>query len=125
MKEEESQIPYIIAMLVPVIFTFYHFIKMYKTDSDWRSKNFTHNYEFSRDHLLEAYISLAAKIILLDRKNYREKIVYINKYFNRYFPETIYNFSDSLSFSFQNPVDEKTVASWINKHIRSKSKKLR
>lgn len=79
---------------------------------------------YSDDNLMEAYISLGARFILADRQDRREKIVYMNKYFNRYFPDAIYNFSSSLVDSFNEPVNIKVVGRWLNYNLPQKDRRL-
>ena len=68
---------------------------------------------YNNDNLLEAYICLGARMIQSDRKEAGKKVVYMNKYFNRYFPDANYDFSDSLSYSYRNPIKISSVSAWL------------
>jgi len=86
-------------------------------DRQWKSGLFPPKYKFTRDHLLEAYLALAALIIQMQQKEGRKKIVYVNEYFNRYFTENNYDFGDSLAFSFRYPVKIDSVTDWLKTHL--------
>ena len=86
-------------------------------DRLWKAGIFPEKYKFTRDHLLEAYLALAALIIQLQRTEAGKKIVFVNTYFNRYFPGSNYNFTDSLLYSFKHPIKLETVTHWIKMHL--------
>lgn len=115
-----------IAFFTPLILgiSYLIYLNVKNNNSKWAKGIFPDKLPFNRDNLLEAYICLGARIIQKDRRDSREKIAYLNNYFLKYFKENTYNFSDSLSWSFKNPVDPKTVAFWINRHVKDETKRI-
>lgn len=109
----------------PVVFSLIYLIygRGRKHDSRWEKGMFPENMKFNRDNLMEAYICLAALMIQKDRYNYSEKLLFLNSYFNKYFPNEIYNFGDSLSFSFKHPIKLKTISFWLKKHLKEPAKR--
>lgn len=93
-------------------------------DDKFQLGTFNGRLAFSRDHLMEAYICLGARIIRGDRKDSGEKIVYMNNYFQKHFPNSLYDFSDSLSHSLRYPVNLRTVSTWLKIHLPLKKDKL-
>lgn len=83
----------------------------------WKAGIFPKKYKFTEDHLLEAYLSLASRLIQLQKIRNREKIIFVNSYFNRHFPKSNYDFSDSLAFNFRHPIQPTSVAEWIKSHL--------
>jgi DnaJ like chaperone protein len=102
----------IIIILMPFVF----FIKS-KTKRYWESGIFPPNLEYNRKNLLEAYICLSANMILKDKNEPREKVVFIQKYFKSKFPFSYDEFSKSLSFAYQNSIETSSITNWITKHI--------
>ena len=98
---------------------FVFFIKS-KTKRFWESGIFPPNLEFNRKNLLEAYICLSANMILKDKNEPREKVLFIQKYFKTKFPFSYEDFSYSLSFAYQNSIDTSSITNWIIKHISNK-----
>lgn len=84
----------------------------------WRKGFFPPKLKPTEDNFLEAYLSLAAKLILLDYKSSKNKTQFINHYFNRYFKFANYNFGDSLLFSLQYPIKIESVTSWLKEHLK-------
>lgn len=83
----------------------------------WKKGIYPPKLKFSEDNLLEAYLSLGARMILLEYANSKGKSHYINEYFKRYFPKANYNFGDSLLFSMRHPIKVETVCDWLNEHL--------
>ena len=102
----------IIIILMPFVF----FIKS-KTKRYWESGIFPPNLEYNRKNLLEAYICLSANMILKDKNEPREKVIFIQKYFRAKFPFSYEEFSHSLSFAYQNSIETSSITNWITKHI--------
>lgn len=92
----------------------------YKTrhSRSWRKGIFPQGLKPTEDNYLEAYLALGAKLILLDYQESKEKIQFINQYFNRYFPAANYNFGDSLLFSLRYPIRTKTITDWMKMHLQ-------
>lgn len=79
----------------------------------WRKGIFPIDLKPSEDNLLEAYLALASRLMLLNPKSLKGKTQFINDYFNRYFKMANYNFGDSLVFSLKYPIQASTVTKWI------------
>lgn len=80
--------------------------------------------EYSADPLLEAYIDIGALMIRKDKSAYREKILYLNSYFSRNFPDSHYDFGRSFTDSLKNPISTKTLARRLNRKLPERSKRL-
>ncbi len=76
---------------------------------------------YTQDNLLEAYILLTAHILKSDRGSSKEKLHYIHKYFKKNFPDSYYNFRETLTEAYQNPIKIKSITSWIRAFMRSKA----
>jgi len=94
-----------------------------KHDNRWKKGIFPENLKFNRDNLMEAYICLAALMIQKDRYNYAEKLLFLNSYFNKHFPNETYDFGNSLTFSFKHPIQLKTISYWLKKHLKEPAKR--
>lgn len=94
-----------------------------KHDKRWKKGIFPENLKFNRDNLMEAYICLAALMIQKDRYNYSEKLLFLNSYFNKHFSNETYDFGNSLTFSFQHPIQLKTISFWLKKHLKETAKR--
>jgi len=111
---------------IPVAFAMFYFIYLAYSRGkirNWENGFFPPNLKFDRDNLMEAYICLAAFMIQKDTNKAGEKVVYMNQYFSRHFKDSFYNFSDSLTWSYKNPIKVSTVAFWLNKNIRDTGRK--
>ncbi len=83
----------------------------------WRKGIFPLSLKPTEDNFLEAYLSLGAKLILLDYQETKSKTQYINQYFRRYFTKANYNFGDSLMFSLKYPIQTRTITDWMKIHL--------
>lgn len=83
----------------------------------WRKGVFPQKLKPTEDNYLEAYLALGAKLILLDYQESKEKVQFINHYFNRYFTSANYNFGDSLLFSLKYPIRTHTITDWMKMHL--------
>lgn len=113
----------ICCIFLPLIAGISYLIYITRHHSDWEKGVFPENLKFNRDNLIEAYICLAALMMQKDRRNLQDKMKYMNSFFNKNFPESNYGFAESLKYSYENPIKPKTVAIWINRHIKDSSKK--
>lgn len=119
--EPLSELP---AGLVIVLFTvpFVGGITLYifktRHARSWRKGVFPQKLKPTEDNFLEAYLALAAKLILLNYKASKNKTQFINQYFNRYFKFSNYNFGDSLLFSLRYPIKTETVTNWMKEHLK-------
>lgn len=93
---------------------------IYKTRHarSWRKGEFPQSLKPTEDNFLEAYLALAAKLILFDYHSSKDKVQFINDYFNRYFKFSTYNFSDSLVFSLKYPIKTDTISHWMKLHLK-------
>lgn len=123
-KEDDSMnIVMVVCIFLPLILGIGYLIYTQRFNSKWNKGIFPDRLPFNRDNLLESYICLAALMIQKDRRDAAEKVQYMNSFFIKHFPNSDYNFAESLKWSFQNPVQPRTVAFWINKHLKEKTKK--
>ncbi|WP_343633465.1 DnaJ domain-containing protein [Fluviicola sp.] len=84
----------------------------------WRKGIFPQSLKPVEDNYLEAYLALGAKLMLINYQESKEKIQFINQYFNRYFPKATYNFGDSLLFSLKYPIKTETITDWMKVHLK-------
>jgi DnaJ like chaperone protein len=84
----------------------------------WRKGIFPPTLKPTEDNYLEAYLALGAKLMLINYRESKEKILFINQYFNRYFTKANYNFGDSLLFSLKYPIRSKTITDWMKTHLQ-------
>jgi len=104
--------------LISGIFIYFYYTRHARS---WRKGEFPTNLKPTDDNLLEAYLALASRLMLLNPKSLKGKTQYINEYFNRYFKLANYNFGDSLVFSLKYPIKVDTVTDWVNKNWENES----
>lgn len=83
----------------------------------WKRGVYPPTLKFSQDNLLEAYLTLSARMMGNEKGKRSVQVQFINRYFNRYFPMSNYNFADSLVFSMRHPIQIPTVCSWLNAQL--------
>ena len=83
----------------------------------WKRGIFPPKLKFTQDNLLEAYLSLSARMMGKEKGKRAVKVQFINRYFNRYFPMSNYNFADSLVFSMRHPIQIPSVCAWLNAQL--------
>jgi DnaJ like chaperone protein len=88
----------------------------------WNKKFTFGNLKFDNENLLGAHVVLSALLIQADRKAYREKVDYMNKYFHRYFPDHKLHFTEMMNDAFKKPIDVKQACSWLKKHLEPKKR---
>lgn len=98
---------------------------VYKTRHarSWRNGIFPQTLKPTEDNFLEAYLALGAKLMLMNYQESKEKIQFINQYFNRYFPAATYNFGDSLLFSLKYPIRTETITDWMKLHLKDEGER--
>jgi DnaJ like chaperone protein len=84
----------------------------------WRKGIFPQTLKPTEDNFLEAYLALGAKLMLINYHESKEKIQFINHYFNRYFTKENYSFGDSFLFSLKYPIRTKTITDWMKMHLQ-------
>lgn len=125
--QQDSPVAVTLGFLIifgPLIFFILQFGWKTRNNHLWEAGIFPSNLKFTRDHLMEAYICLGARIIQMDPHESGQKIIYMNKYFNTYFKNSNYNFSESISYSFSHPIRVKTVTTWMNRNFERKDQKM-
>lgn len=110
-------------IFAPLILGISYLVYTQRFNRKWDKGIFPDKLPFNRDNLLEAYICLAALMIQKDTRDINQKVQYMNSYFVKHFPQSMYNFSNSLTWSYKNPMQAKTVSFWINKNIKDRAKK--
>ena len=119
--EPATDLPvWLIALLFGVPFIGGLTLFAYKTRHarSWRKGIFPQRLNPTEDNYLEAYLALGAKLMLINYQESKEKILFINQYFNRYFTKANYNFGDSLLFSLKYPIKTKTITDWMKLHLK-------
>ena len=111
---------YLVAILffTPIVVGLIIYLYGTRHARSWKKGIYPPNLKFTEDNLLEAYLSLGARMMLLDYHGSKGKTKYINEYFKRYFPKANYNFGDSLIFSMKYPIKVETVCAWLKKHLQ-------
>ena len=115
------QLPgYVVAItfFTPIILGMTWYFYKTRHARSWRKGILPPKLKFTEDNLLEAYLSLGARLILLDYKSSKGKTLFINEYFNRYFKSSNYDFGDSLLFSLRHPIQIETASSWLKAHLK-------
>jgi DnaJ like chaperone protein len=102
----------------------YEKFKEKRVNTAWDRKSFFFGRTYDSDNLMEAHVSLAARMIQLDTEDAGKKVIYMHKYFRRKFPFSEFKFQDALTDCYSNPVNEKLVVKWLNIHISDRSKKM-
>lgn len=118
--EPATELPtWLVIVLFGVPFIGGLLLYIYKTRHarSWRKGIFPPNLKGTEDNFLEAYLALGAKLILMDYQNSKDKTIFINEYFNRYFKFANYNFGDSLLFSLKYPIRTETVTNWLKRQL--------
>lgn len=105
-------------MIMPIVF-----IIRLRTSRLWKA-GFNPTSTFSQDNLMDAYICLSANMILKDRVDTGKKIMYMKNFFHQKFPESMYNFSDALTYAYKNPTDIKIISAWMNRYLPKKEDRI-
>jgi DnaJ like chaperone protein len=119
--EPATDLPtWLIALLFGIPFVGGLTLYAYKTRHarSWRKGIFPQRLKPTEDNYLEAYLALGAKLMLINYQESREKVQFINQYFNRYFSKANYHFGDSLLFSLQYPIRTSTITDWMKMHLK-------
>lgn len=111
------------AIALPFLVACSYFLYKYIQNRKWTSGRFPLDLPATTENLLEAYMSITAQFILLDRYRQMEKIAYLKSYFVRYYHTTPVNIQDSIQRNFHYPIQLESAASWINRHFSIDSKK--
>ncbi len=113
----------LLAFGIPFLGGLVFFIYTTRYASMWQKGIFPKKLKPSEDNFLEAYLALGAKLMTIDYKSTKGKIMFINQYFNRYFKFANYNFGDSIIYSFRNPINTKTVTDWMKIHLKTEGER--
>ena len=119
--EHTFQLPgYVVAIVffAPIVLGMTWYFYKTRHARSWRKGVLPPSLKFNQDNLLEVYLSLGARLILLDYKSSKGKTQFINQYFNRYFKSENYDFGDSLLFSMKHPIQIETVTAWLREHLK-------
>ncbi|MDX2361952.1 MAG: DnaJ domain-containing protein [Crocinitomicaceae bacterium] len=112
----------VLALLSPVIFIIIYRFYNKNVETRWEKGIFPSNFAYTRDNLMEAYICLTGVILRADRNDTKEKMSYLQNYFRKHFPEENYQYMDSLKFSYEHPIQLKTISSWMRKKLSSRQR---
>ena len=72
--------------------------------------------------LFEAHLCLGTQMISADRKQSKDKVIYMSKYLKKQFPQTGVNFIDAMNDSFKKPVDLEILSKWLNQALNQKQR---
>jgi DnaJ like chaperone protein len=108
----------------PIVIGLTYLIAKEINDRKWKKGIFPPDLEYNRDGLMEAYFCLAAYIMQRDNRDSRDKMVFIQSYFNKHFPGHEYQLLPSIKWSYEYPMRPKTVATWIKRHIKDEAARL-
>lgn len=89
----------------------------------WKKGIYPPKLKFSQDNLLEAYLSLSARMLRNEKGKRGVQVQFINRYFNRYFPMANYDFADSLVFSMHHPIQIPSVCGWLKDRLPKESER--
>lgn len=115
---------FFLALVSPVIYWSVKYGYSRRNDHLWESGLFPANLKYNRQNLMEAYICLAARMIQGNIEDAREKQAYMMRYFKQHFPKSFYNYSESLVFSYRNPIKLYSVADWLNNRVKDREEKI-
>jgi DnaJ like chaperone protein len=111
-------------LIWPMIIWVIHTTRAKYVDVELEREFFNARMEYSRDNLMEAYICLAARMIQTDLRESRDKVLYMNKYFQRHFPSSHYHFGESLSYAYRNPIELNRIGSWLKIKLPRKKQRI-
>lgn len=111
---------FILAVFFPIIYAVIYFTYKRFTTSAWDKGRFPADFEYTKDNLLQAYICLSAWMLRVDRQSSIEKIDYMNRYFRSHFGNR--DFKESLNYAYKNPIEQKTITSWLNIHLKKEER---
>lgn len=117
----------IIAIVGFGIFMLIRILSNVRNDRDWDDGIFEQNVRNngnSEDPLLEAYISLGALMVRMDRSAYSDKIMYLNSYFGQKFPDSHYHFGRSFTESLKNPIRPRTISRWLKRRLPERAQRM-
>ena len=125
-KTHKGPDPVLVAIFIfaPWVLVIGYLIYHKSFSTKWEQGVFPSHLRYNRDNLMEAYICLAARMIQSNPEDAGEKVIYMNKYFNKYFPDSHYDFSESLSFSYKNPIKIWTVTNWLRNKLPYRKQRL-
>ena len=78
--------------------------------------NFSRSNKFNKENIVEALIILSAEMLKGDRGNSKEKLKYMHQYFHNRFPESYYNFRETLSEAYKTPINVESVTTWFKEN---------
>lgn len=67
----------------------------------------------NQDKLLTAYICLSARLIKSDPRDAGEKVLYMNSYFSKHFPDEREGFSEMLTSAYSEEINFTELLNWI------------
>jgi len=124
LTDNGNDLAIVFTMCIPIVYILLTLIWKNRNDHNWDSGIFNQQLPPTRDNLLEAYICLAAKMIQSDSKDAGKKIQYIHNYFTKRFPKSSYDFRETITYAYRNPIKTYTVSSWINRNIKRREHKI-
>ncbi|MCE3294789.1 MAG: heat shock protein DnaJ domain protein [Crocinitomicaceae bacterium] len=125
-REPEESLPWyltISAIGLPFVIACSYLLYKYLKNRQWMKGSFPQDLPATTENLLEAYMSLTAGFILLDRYRQMEKVAYLKSFFMRHFHTVPVDIQDSIQRNFHYPIQMESTASWVNNHYSDEHKK--
>ncbi|MGV3630274.1 MAG: J domain-containing protein [Bacteroidota bacterium] len=113
----------LISLALPFVAACLFFLYKYIQNRKWTTGVFPFDLPANAENLLEAYMSITAHFILLDRYRQMEKVSYLKSYFMRHYSTTPVNIRDSMQRNFHYPIRAESAASWVNRYFSTDTKK--
>ena len=108
---------------LPFVIACSYLLYKYFQNRKWMKGSFPFDLDASTENLLEAYMSITAHFILLDRYRQMEKIAYLKSYFVHHFHQTPVDIHDSIQRNFHYPIQLESSVNWIGHNFSIDSKK--
>lgn len=113
-----------IFVLILIVVGAIYFRNQNASAESWERGIIPSSFRYNADNEMEVIIALAGLIIRKDFRNINEKRKFLNQFFNRYYIDNNYDFSDSLRESYKHPIKVHSAANWFIKHKVTEKRKV-
>jgi DnaJ like chaperone protein len=103
-----------------IVISIFKIVSNVRNDRDWHVGLFEGNDSYNEknyDPLLETYIKLGALMVSKDTSAYGDKILYLNSYFSKNFPNTHYHFGRSFTDALKDPTSPQAISKWLRRKM--------